>query len=164
MWVQTPPHTSPLSTYEKDAKATSRVKLGHLNETADIITSNLVDVGTGYSFTWNNNNLMKTVLQRLFQELHRIILFDPLNYYEVHALIIPFLTGGKEAGTGSLNPLFKDTEISMGELAKDPRISHSKPSWQPEDLEELHINRKLKRTRNSTHVGLFLISLLVMKV
>lgn len=57
---------------------------------------------------------MKTVLQRLFKALHSIILFDPLNYCEVHALIIPFLTGGKEAGTWSLNPLFKDAERSMG--------------------------------------------------
>lgn len=101
--------------YEKEAKATSRVKLGLLNETADIIRANLVDVGGGSPFTWNNNNnLMKTVLQRLFQELHRIILFDPLNYCEVHALISPFLTGGKEADKGSLNPLFKDRDESGG--------------------------------------------------
>lgn len=63
MWVQTHTHTSPVSMYEKQAKATSRAKLGPLNETADIITANLVDVGAGSPFTWNNNNnFIKTVL------------------------------------------------------------------------------------------------------
>lgn len=130
MWVQHTP-TPPLSTHQEEAKATSPVKLAHLNETADG-TSNSVVRGTGYPCTWGNNNnkqhLMKTAFQRPCQELRSVILLDPLNYCEGCALIIPFLAGGNEAGTRSLNELFKDTERSMGELRQEPRKSPSKPS------------------------------------
>lgn len=52
MDTNTHPHVSPLYLEE----GSSRVKLLHLNDTADIITSYSVNIGTDYSFTWNDNN------------------------------------------------------------------------------------------------------------